>query len=574
VKGGITSVDSLWFHMPQAARFVQEGWTTHLHYAAPSSVTPFYPNNFELCQALAILPFHHEFLAPLLNLGALGVTLLAAWCIGRPYGASPLTLTAAALVPAAPIMALTQPGAALNDLAALGFYLAAIALVVNSDGGSRSVGIAGVAAGIALGTKITMIVPVVVLSAAVAVTVRRPRSRTMLVWAAGLCLTGAYWYTRNLVDVGSPLPLLKLGLDPIALSYVHYTSSEHRVLLALSSYITDADAWRRTIAPGLAVAFTRAWVVIIALAGVGIVTGLVSSRRREVRLLALVALVCAAAYVFSPNSGYVFLYNLRAAIPGLALGLLLVALRPRPIDRIPRSWLLAALAVLLLAVEVAFIRRWHPAHGVLVAVGAGVAVGVATGSVALHRSLTRSRLTAAATTGAALVALGSGGWWVQRQYLRTGYAVTRSDQGELVVGTVPRVIRVYRRLRPLHHAQIGTVGFFENYPLYGRDLSNRVRYVANHGHLGVLTPIRDCRHWIRALQTGRYQYIVAAPWFFPFNSAQAGSPEAHWTRAQPNVRELLRDGAVSVFRIQGALDPSRCDPASGSAGPTPAAPDV
>src|SRR5205807_1868309 len=82
--------------------------------------------------------------------GALGVFLLAAWCVGRPHGAGPLTLTAAALVPAAPILALTQPGAALNDLAALAFYLAAIALVVNGDRGPGALGVAGVAAGLAI----------------------------------------------------------------------------------------------------------------------------------------------------------------------------------------------------------------------------------------------------------------------------------------------------------------------------------------------------------------------------------------------------------------------------------------
>src|SRR2546421_11208042 len=98
-------------------------------------------------------PFPHEFLGPWLTLGALGILLLAGWCIGRPYGVAPATLTAVALVAAVPILALTQPGQALSDLTAIAFYLAAIALVANGGVGARGLGVAGLAAGPAAGTE-------------------------------------------------------------------------------------------------------------------------------------------------------------------------------------------------------------------------------------------------------------------------------------------------------------------------------------------------------------------------------------------------------------------------------------
>ena len=85
-----------------------------------------------------------------------------------------------------------------------------------------------------------------------------------------------------------------------------------------------------------------------------------------------------------------------------------------------------------------------------------------------------------------------------------------------------------------------------------------MRYVARSGHLGALFDFTDCRRWIAALARGRYQYVVTAPSSFPYSTA-ATAPAARWTRAQPNVREELRDGAVSVFHVRGALDPAACD---------------
>ena len=64
VHQGMANVDTLWFHMTHAARFFQDASTVHVLYTTPGSIAPFYPSNFELIQALGMLPFHHEFLGP------------------------------------------------------------------------------------------------------------------------------------------------------------------------------------------------------------------------------------------------------------------------------------------------------------------------------------------------------------------------------------------------------------------------------------------------------------------------------------------------------------------------------
>ena len=87
VLHGMYGFDSLWYHMPFAARFAQEGSLTQLHFASPALLTWFYPANSELFHTTGILVTGRDILSPFINLGWLGATLLAAWCLGRPWGA-------------------------------------------------------------------------------------------------------------------------------------------------------------------------------------------------------------------------------------------------------------------------------------------------------------------------------------------------------------------------------------------------------------------------------------------------------------------------------------------------------
>ncbi|MEA2469969.1 MAG: hypothetical protein QOE38_968, partial [Thermoleophilaceae bacterium] len=81
---GMTAPDTLWYHMPFAARFVQDGWLTHLHFVEVEPLTAFYPANSELLHAIGIALFDsHDVLSPLVNLAMLALALLAGWCIGR-----------------------------------------------------------------------------------------------------------------------------------------------------------------------------------------------------------------------------------------------------------------------------------------------------------------------------------------------------------------------------------------------------------------------------------------------------------------------------------------------------------
>ena len=51
----MTTADSLWYHLPVAARFVQSGRTTSLHYVDTDSIIAFFPWTSSLLHGVGIL---------------------------------------------------------------------------------------------------------------------------------------------------------------------------------------------------------------------------------------------------------------------------------------------------------------------------------------------------------------------------------------------------------------------------------------------------------------------------------------------------------------------------------------
>ena len=99
---GMLGSDTLRYHEPVAARFVQEHSIDHLHFLAGDPVNTFLPFNSELLHSAGILFMGSDVLSPLFNIGWLGLALGAAWTLGRSRGLGALALLAVALLPAAP----------------------------------------------------------------------------------------------------------------------------------------------------------------------------------------------------------------------------------------------------------------------------------------------------------------------------------------------------------------------------------------------------------------------------------------------------------------------------------------
>jgi hypothetical protein len=81
---GPFGLDSAWYHMPFAARFVQSGSTLGIPFTDVEYLAAYYPAGGELLHGLGILAFARDWLTPALNFAWLALGILGGWCIGRP----------------------------------------------------------------------------------------------------------------------------------------------------------------------------------------------------------------------------------------------------------------------------------------------------------------------------------------------------------------------------------------------------------------------------------------------------------------------------------------------------------
>jgi hypothetical protein len=565
---GIYGGDSLWYHLPFAAEFARTGSITALHFTDPLYLDWFYPQNSELVHATGITLFGNDFLSPLINLGWLGLALLAAWCIGRPWKAGAISLTAVAIVLAADLMFSRQPGNANNDIVGLALLLAAIAiLVTDRERRTQALIVAGLAAGLALGTKLTLLIPVVALTIGViAIAAKGTRKAATAAWGIPLLAGGGFWYARNLIVAGNPLPWQKLGPLPRS------EALEGRDPFTIVHYATDTSVWRHYFFPGLDERLGDLWPLILALAALGVILALWRGGRLE-RMLALVALVTAVAYVLTPLSAsgpegapLGFRLNLRYLAPALAIGLVLLA---APAARWPKREQASAAGILGLLVVVLLVGQSPLAalddgylpQALLVAAAAGAVVAAA---LLLGRGTSPLVLAGA---GAVLLALVVGlGWFEQRDYTDQRYALDAPHYPRPPEHPGTELSRglgaAYQWARGERDQKIGlggTTGAFFQYGLYGPDSSNDVRYVGKRGPRGSFDEIATCPEWRTAVNEGGYRFLVTSPGYDQDQPDKPlPAPFTEWTASDPAAQPVLQESLVNVFRIDGPLDPAAC----------------
>lgn len=560
---GVFNFDSLWYHLPFAVEMAHSHSVTGLHYTETIFTNWFYPQNGELLHADGILLTGRDTLSLFLNFGWLAIAFLAAWCIGRPYGRAPLTVVAAGILLECHTLVVREPGAAKNDLMAAALLLAAIAILVNA--GRRPgwpFAAAGLAVGMAVGTKSTALAMAAALT--VAVIVLAPTGRRWAAagwWFAAAVAGGGYWYLRNLVISGNPLPQLE-HLGPISLPHPERLQ-EGRPDFSIVHYATDTGVWSKYFEPGLHQAFGALWPLVIVAAIAGGLTALLWGRTRVLRWMGGVALFGMLAYVFTPLSAagaegapVGFAINIRYAIPALLAGLTLL---PLALRRERGQWvLLGALLLVLLATDRsdAALRDPDRLFGWLIA--ALVVLIPAALLFARGRGASRGAIVAGfAGLAVAVVAIG---YPVQRDYLRDRFL--NADAEASIPGM--HLDSAYRWARGIADARIGlagtTAGFLE-YGFYGTDLSNRVRYLGVEGAHGAFNAIPSCSEFRAAVNAADLDYLVTSPFLnFIEPGKPISSPEARWLRGEPAVAPIQRSGPVTVWRVRGRLDPSSCDP--------------
>ena len=348
---GMTGFDSTWYHGPFAAGFFQGGDTWSLHFIAPQFLAWFYPANAEIFHGAGMLAFGRDLISPLLNLAWFVGCLGACWCIGRPYRVAPWSLALGAVALSLPVLS-DQAGEARNDIVGIFFLLAAVAIALNAYGTreNRQVGgegsdpsgdrpgtevgaaaLVGLAAGLAAGTKLNFLLPAAVLVLGLPLLAPAGRRRRSLAVAALAALAGGgYWYLRNLIYSGNPLPWFD-SLGPLSLPAPGQAlggREGHSVL----GYLGDGAVWSDWFLPGLHGALTILWPLVAALAITALTLCFAQPHRDRVLTLAgLTGLAVIVAWLIAPTSASGpegvprgFESGLRYLAPALVLGLALL----------------------------------------------------------------------------------------------------------------------------------------------------------------------------------------------------------------------------------------------------------
>jgi hypothetical protein len=559
---GMTGFDTTWYHGPFAAGFFQSGDTWGLHFIAPQFLAWFYPANAELFHAAGMLAFGRDLLSPLLNLGWFVGCLLALWCIGRPYRVAPWSLALGAIALSVPALS-DQAGEARNDIVGIFFLLAAVAVAV--DGRDRkgrdsaeqaatrrlssgALLVAGLAAGLAAGTKLNFLLPAAVLVLGIAlVAPAGSRWRALRLCGLAALAGGGYWYLRNLARTGNPLPWFD-HLGPISVPAPEQAlggREGHSVL----GYLTDGGIWSNWLLPDLHHGLTVFWPLLAALALAGLLLCLaplrvaISRRSGEERqrrygeadlalsVAALAGLAAALAWLIAPTSASGpegvprgFESGLRYLAPALVLGLALLPAAPRLRDR------LAALRAL---------RSYLFPHS-------GNKYDRKDRNDLTGRVFGRGAPTVFAATLALAAAIAIG-YPIQRHYLSDRYANPAF--------AAPGLNAAFAWANSISDARIATTGT-RQYPLFGRDLSNHVQYVGVHTPHGGFVAPTACRQWRTLLNDGRYDYVVTTR-----DRIEPGKPAypptAKWTAGRW-AETVLSIPPTKVYKLNAPPDPSAC----------------
>jgi hypothetical protein len=589
---GIFNFDSLWYHMPFSVDMVQSHSLTGMHHVDTVFTNWFYPQNSELLHAVGILLTGRDTLSLFLNFGWLGVAFLAAWCIGRPYGRGPLTVVAAAILLECHTLVVREPGAAKNDLMAAALLLAAIAILVeawasrsraaddagavSSAGGAEprlhlepgwALAAAGLATGVAAGTKVTVLAMAAALSVAVLVLAPTGRRRlAALWWFVPALLGGGFWYLRNLVVTGNPLPEIE-RLGPISLPHPERLQIG-RPDFNIAHYATDTGVWRHFFSPGLHDAFGGLWPLVLLAALAATLLAIFAGRDRMVRWAGGVALLGLLAYLFTPLSAagaegepVGFAINVRFVIPALLVALVLLPL-PRFLDDRRRQWgLMAALVLVLLLTDRPDDALHDPARAfALIFTLLVVLVPAGLWLLRERRGGGAWLLGGLAALALAVIAIG---YPVQRHYLDGRFANTGAHDTRIPGMDLDSTYRWARGIEGARIGIAGTTAQFAAYGLYGTDLSNRVIVLGAEGPRGAFNAIPTCAGFRAAVDAADLDYLVTSPFLnFLHPGDPIPSPEARWLRGEPAVAPILHSGQVTVWKVSGELAPGACGAAN------------
>ncbi|MBN8867779.1 MAG: hypothetical protein J0H98_09510 [Solirubrobacterales bacterium] len=586
---GMFGGDTTWYHMPAAARFIQDSSIIPLHFTdALRLAVWFYPQNSELMHGALMGLMDSDWISPLFNLLPLGVALLACWCVGRPYGVGPGSLVAGAILLSSGVMIETQPGEGRNDIVCFAFLVAFVAFLINGhqrlaptsgavdekpdenapllDKGPLV--LAGIAAGIAISIKVSMLAPIGVIFLGMILVSGKGRRLVTTLWLGGsMLIVGGYWYVRAMIYTGgNPVPAVSGG--PLHLPQPDQMPLDPRPRFSVAHYITDPGTYRWWFFPRLDDAFGILFPLILIMLAAAAIWLVVKSRNKVVRVIAAAALVTAVVYLFTPLAAAGqefqprgFFTNTRYLLPGLLLAAVLLPLIRQlrePGDRAKKTLIFLTA---IYGITVLTSPKWYPSYlpGAIFLTLAIVWAPVGLSWLKDNGKAPRSVIVGAVAAIAIIAAIWGRGeevGYAEKHYTRTTLFLQEGGPQE-----------AYAFTRDLRNKRIALAGsgeiFFGQYGFYGVDRSNHVQYIGQEGPNGTYRLIDNCTEFINTVNEGNYDFIITSDYTQDSPDADYRYPVRAWIADDPAVKEVVAEPDITpqpdyVYKINGKLDPKRC----------------
>lgn len=587
---GMFGGDTTWYHMPASARFIQEHSIIPLHFTdALRLAVWFYPQSSELMHGALMGLMGSDWLSPVFNMLPLGVALLGCWCVGRPYGVGPATLVGGAILLSAGVMIETQPGEGRNDIVAFAFLIAFIAFLINGhqrrapksgtveekpdpnaallDKGPLI--LAGIAAGIAISMKVSMLAPIgVIFLGMILVSGKGRRLVTALCLGISMFVVGGYWYVRAMIYTGgNPVPAV--GWGPLKLPQPDQMPLDPRPRFSVAHYIGDPGIYRWWFFPRLDDAFGVLFPLILVMLVGACVWLVFKSRNKIVRVIAASALITAVVYLFTPLTAAGqefqprgFFTNTRYLLPGLLLAMLMLPLIRQLREPEERAKKVLIFLTVIFAVTVLTSPKWYPSFvpGAVLFCLAIVWAPVGLSWLKDRGRASRGMIVAVVAAIAVIAAIWGRGeevGYAEKHYTRTTLFLQEGGPQEAFAYT-----------RDLKNKRIALAGsgeiFFGQYGFYGVDRSNFVQYIGEEGPNGSYRLIDNCTDFINKINEGNYDFIVTSEFTQDAPEADYRYPVNAWIADDPAVKEVVAEPDITpqpdfVYKVTGKLDPDRCE---------------
>jgi hypothetical protein len=516
-----TGADTVGFHLPAVARWIQTGSFWHIDQFAPVWAIGNYPQNGDVLTLSAVLPFGRDAFAWLPAVALLPFAGLVAYSLAIELRAPRrAALLCAALFCSIPILTTVVYGGTMPDVFLASTFGAGVLFLLRSfrEPARHDLILAGIALGLAFGAKWNGVYVVAIAIAVWGVAWLIARRPPLLLLRRGAVLWGlvgaggGFWLLRNLLLAGNPVIPVKVQVLGATLFDAPPDEVRACAGFRVADYLGSGHIWSKYLLPAY-----RDWLgAPAAVLGLGLATAAIFALRgvrrpRELEAAPAVIALCAGAvliavaYVLTPFSALgVKDQPLSAGVQSRYL--LPVLLLCSPVTAVvlgkvrPRMRIAAELAI----AGAAFVglRRGmqEVPHASLVLGVLGLAAGAALlGIAALARRVAAVRV--AAMLLGAMLALGFA-YERQRTFVEDRYK-----------GVAPALDWLTTHASPGQRiALAGTpspAGVLPILPAFGPRFENEVGYPARVVQT-VLRPYGNGREWARSVRRGSYNLVLAA----------------------------------------------------------------